>query len=114
MAKKSKTKEVKDYWARVIELGPHPLLRAHDGRRTIHHIHGGSAKEAGIHVGMSQRNSDWLVICLPESLHTGNQGIDYGYGVQSWERDFMPQMDILRWTMEMLGVNVFEKAGLSG
>lgn len=104
--------KIKDYWNQVIELGPHPKIASHAGERTIHHVHGGSIKDAGIHVGMGQKNNDWLVVCLPQSLHTGKNGIDYGYGVRSWERDFISQLELLSWTAEQTGVDVFNKAGL--
>lgn len=115
MAKKKKvkrSKELDDHFAAVIALGPHPSVFRAFERLEIHHVHGGSVKEAGLHVGMAQKQNDWLVICLPKSLHTGNEGIDYGYGVLSWEQDFGSQMELLRWTADQLDVDVFEKAGV--
>lgn len=105
---------INDYWKKVIELGPHPDLFG-SGRFTIHHCHSGSVSDCGIHRGIGQKPSDWLVICLPESLHVlSKNGIDYGKGVRSWEKEFCPQMSALIWTADELGIDVFDKAGLDG
>lgn len=105
------TAEIKRIWDRVIEIGPHPLIRGAGGRLTIHHCHSGSIAQLGIHRGWSQKPSDWLAVCLPAKLHTGKMGIDTGYGVEKWERDFMTQENLLIWTSKKLGINLFKKAG---
>jgi hypothetical protein len=105
------TAEIKRVWNSIIELGPHPNLPTHGTNPTIHHCHSGSVARAGIHRGMGRKPSDWLAVCLPHSLHVGGFGIDYGYGVQRWERDFMPQMELLCWTSDQIGINLFKKAG---
>ena len=102
--------QIANYWQRVVELGPHPRL-PYGGRRTIHHVHSGSVSEAGIVRGTGRKTSDWLVICLPHDLHVGNRGIDYGYGVKRWEDEFGTQLDLLRWTSNSLGADVFTLAG---
>lgn len=109
-----KPAEIRKHWNEVIDAGPHPALIHHSGRLTIHHCHGGSISEMGIHRGMSKKPSDWLVVCLPASIHcAGIKAIDYGFGVQSWEKEFMPQAQLLEWTSRRLGVNVFKKAGFN-
>ena len=45
---------------------------------------------------------------MPESVHTGRYGIDNNYGVISWERDFISQMELLEWTEASLAVDIFE------
>ncbi len=114
MGKRKATPQIiKDHWADVNCIGPHPALAGCPGRRTIHHCHSGSLSEIGIRKGLSQKSSDYLVVCLPESVHTGNQGIDSGYGVKSWEHDFITQVELLEWTGKQLGVNLFDLAGVN-
>ncbi len=62
---------------------------------TLHHCHGGSIKDNGWHVGMGQRQNPFLQIPIHERFHTGNFGIDSGYGVLSWEKDFGTQWSYL-------------------
>ena len=83
---------------------------------TLHHCHGGSLKDIGYHVGGGQKASDWLQIPLTSDLHVGDGGIDGagGIGVPTWEAEHGAQVDMLKWICRELGVNVFEKAGISG
>lgn len=77
---------------------------------TLHHCHGGSLKELGIHVGAGQKQNHWLQIPLNWEWHTGNYGIDV-IGVETWEKQFGTQVEFLKHVSRMLGYNVFEKAG---
>lgn len=71
---------------------------------TLHHCHGGSMKDRGFHTGTSLRGSNpWLIIPLIADLHVGKWGIDYGYGVERWERDFGLQADMLDEVDQQLG-----------
>jgi len=81
---------------------------------TLHHCHGGSLADAGINRGAGQRPSDWLTIPIIADLHTGNNGIDYGKGVRSWEAEHGAQMDHLKTVSEWLGYDVFEKLASHG
>lgn len=97
---------------RVRELG---CIITQQPNPTIHHCHGGSVRDvwgAAAAVGWAQRASDWLVIPLAAEFHTGRFGIDYGYGVRSWERDFGLQVDHLVAVNRSLDYNIFELAGL--
>lgn len=78
---------------------------------TLHHCHGGSMSQNGIHRGVSQRPSDWLVIPIVLELHVGPEGIDGSKGVESWEREHGPQFEHLKKLSQRLGYNVFELAG---
>lgn len=78
---------------------------------TLHHCHGGSLKDNGIHRGMGQRPSEFLIIPLIADLHTGRDGIDSGMGVRTWERKYGTQMDHLREVSRRVKYNVFELAG---
>lgn len=60
----------------------------------MHHATGGSMKARGIHKGMGQKNSDWLVIPLCERHHTGVDGL-HKIGVAQWEERFGPQAVML-------------------
>lgn len=77
---------------------------------TLHHCHGGSVKEAGWHVGMGQKQNPFLQIPLKAEYHTGDMGIDYGYGVETWEEHFGTQMEHLQWVNEQLGYDIFKEA----
>lgn len=106
-----RSKELSDHWSRVVELGPAPWNLA-EGRLTVHHCHSGSISQNGISRGIGQKNNDWLVICLPESLHVKSpKAIDGSIGVLTWEAKFGTQMKSLLWVCKELNVNVFKKAG---
>ena len=77
---------------------------------TLHHTHGGSMKFANWHVGMGQKQNPFLQIPLNEKYHVGDLGIDSGYGVKSWERDFGTQMEHLAWVNDQLPYNIFAEA----
>ena len=81
---------------------------------TLHHTHGGSMKQIGVHVGMGQKSNDWLQIPLTRYKHIGNYGIDGGLGVLRWEKENGSQVDMLIRVCELTGTNVFEKAGIDG
>jgi len=67
--------------------------------------------------GMAQRSSDWLVIPLDYALHVGSLGIDSGMGrfrsVEEWEVRWGRQVDLLDKVCRALGVDVWERAGVS-
>lgn len=80
---------------------------------TLHHCHGGSMKELGPDFparGKSRKNNPWFQIPLHAEYHVGKYGIDYGYGVLSWERDFGRQLDMLHELNLMLDYDIFELA----
>ncbi len=108
---KKRSTELSTHFDQVIALGPPPGMQG-AGRLTIHHCHGGSMKEYGFHRAMGKKPSDWLVIALPEDLHTGSQGIDSGMGVITWEAKYGGQHQALEWVCEQLGFDVFRKATL--
>jgi hypothetical protein len=76
---------------------------------TLHHVHGGSIKDLGYHVGMGQRQSDALVIPLMAEYHSiGPCGIDSGMGVETWERTFGTQASLVDEVGEALGYSLWE------
>lgn len=77
---------------------------------TLHHCHGGSMKDAGWHVGTGQKQNPFLQIPLHAEVHVGDFGIDYGVGVQSWEKLFGKQTEHLTWVSWQLGYDVFQAA----
>ena len=75
---------------------------------TIHHCHGGSMKDAGYHSGMAERGvSEALIIPIKADFHFGDEGIDYGVGVLTWEKYYGTQMDFLAEAGEKLGYDFF-------
>lgn len=105
--------EVRRHWDRVRALGC--IVTGSDHGVTIHHAHGGSVRDVwgGLKApGMAQRASHWLVIPLHWDLHTGDRGIDNGYGVRSWERDFGEQVEYLIRVNRCLPYDMFELAQL--
>ncbi len=79
-------------------------------RVTLHHCHGGSMKEHGWHVGMGQKQNPFLQIPLHPRYHVGKFGIDSGYGVESWERDFGTQWEHLTNVNAALPYDIFDMA----
>jgi hypothetical protein len=67
-------------------------------------------KDHGWHVGMGQKQNPFLQIPLKDIYHTGDLGIDYGYGVKRWEEHFGTQMEHLEWVNAQLGYDIFKEA----
>jgi len=104
------TAEVRRYWSRVSELG----CIVCGGPAGIHHPHGGSMKERGIHRSIGRKTSDWLVIPLCPNHHVGQFGIDSGgLTVKQWEQRFGQQADHVDAVCEKLGVDVWARANAS-
>ena len=82
----------------------------HNPYVTLHHCHGGSMKEHGWHVGMGQKQNPFLQIPLKAEYHTGDMGIDYGYGVERWEENFGTQWEHLITVNDQLPYNIFAEA----
>lgn len=77
---------------------------------TLHHCHGGSMKDHGWHVGTGQKQNPFLQIPLKDVYHVGDLGIDYGYGVERWEKDFGTQWEHLEWVNDQLDYDIFQLA----
>jgi len=76
---------------------------------TIHHCHDGSMVEAGYHTGMAQRGcGEALILPLKADYHIGDEGIDFGVGVVTWELWYGTQMEHLREVNEQLDYDIFE------
>ncbi len=70
-------------------------------------------RDVGVHKGVLQKTSDWLIIPLaPEYHYIGPLAIDGQIGVATWERRFGMQVDFLDYVCMTLGVNVWKKAGI--
>jgi hypothetical protein len=69
-------------------------------------------KDVGVHRGKGQKVSDWLVIPLDMTFHTGEYGIDSGMGVLTWEQRFGSQVEHLDNLSNILNVNLWRKAGI--
>lgn len=76
---------------------------------TIHHVHGGSMKDSGYHSGGGQRGcGEALVLPIKADHHVGDQGIDYGVGVETWELWYGNQIDLLHEINEQLPYDIFD------
>lgn len=98
---------IREHWDRVAELGC--LLSG--GPATLHHCHGGSLREIGIHKGFGQKTNDFLVIPIAQRFHTGEFGIDV-IPVWEWEHRFGTQVGHLDDLCRTLGYSVWELAGV--
>lgn len=67
-------------------------------------------REEGWHVGIGQRQNPFLCIPLCAQLHVGDQGIDGGTGVLTWERMYGRQMNHLRALNICFDYDLFEQA----
>jgi hypothetical protein len=99
---------IREHWDRVADLG---CILSGAQSPTLHHCHGGSLREIGIHKGLGQKTSDFLVIPLAPRFHTGEYGIDV-IPVWEWEHRFGRQVDHLDELCQSLGYNVWELAGV--
>ena len=106
------TPEERRHWSLVAALGC--ILTGQEAE--IAHCHGGSMRLLGPEwqPGMGQRQSHWLVLPLNWRIHRGPQGLDtWGEGVEAWETKWKTtQLKMLAVVSEMLGYNVFDKAGV--
>jgi hypothetical protein len=109
---------IKDHWSRVAALGCCVTFQT---PATIHHVHGGSIREAfgkQAMPGAAQKQNDWLVIPLHASMHTGQRGIDNGMGktLAQWEATYGKQIDYLRKVRQQIwrrfGYDMFAEAGI--
>lgn len=79
---------------------------------TIHHCKSGSmTKIIGLH-GTGKKVSDWLVIGLNARYHTGDLGIDGGLGVETWERWYGTQVELIDRLSLLLGYNIWHRADI--
>ena len=67
-------------------------------------------KRNGWPVGMGQKQNPFLQIPLKDTFHVGDFGIDSGYGVERWEKEFGEQMEHLEWVDAQLEYSIFEEA----
>lgn len=66
-------------------------------------------KDEGYHSGTSQRGcGEALVLPLKAQFHVGDDGIDYGVGVRTWERHFGTQMELLQEINDGLDYDIFQ------
>jgi hypothetical protein len=85
---------------------------------TLHHCKGGSMRDmlgcAGA-PGGGKKVSDWLQIPLNWRYHTGDLGIDTGQGIykdkRAWEAAFGTQVSFLVLVSQLVGYDVFRRAG---
>ena len=67
-------------------------------------------KDAGWHVGMGQKQNPFLQIPLKDVYHVGDLGIDYGYGVETWEEMFGTQLEHLETVNKQLPYDIWALA----
>jgi len=77
---------------------------------TLHHCRGGSVAQLGWGVGVGQKQNPFLQIPLNGEYHVGSNGIDYGYGVESWEQAFGTQVQLLERVNAELPYDIWEQA----
>ena len=66
-------------------------------------------KDTGYHSGMALRGcGEALIIPLKADFHIGNDGIDSGVGVLTWERWHGTQMDHLNEVNNQLDYDIYE------
>lgn len=83
-----------------------------DTRVTLHHCHGGSMKDAGWHVGVSQKQNPFLQLPLALRYHVGDEGIDSGMGVETWEERYATQVVLLHELNGRMPYSIFTQAVL--
>ena len=112
------SKIIQLHWDRVLELGclvtrtPYIPDIEGDCRVTLHHPHGGSMRERGVHRSKGRKVSDLLVVPIIYRIHLGPGGID-GYPrptVEAWEREHRPQADMVDEVCEAIGADLWALA----
>lgn len=108
--KKNTSIIIKQHWNRISELG---CIITGSPFPTIHHIHGGSVKDIGIHKGLALKTSGWLVLPIRWDYHLGAAGIDSGVmSVREWEARNGTQVEMLDKLCIMLNMNCWKKANI--
>lgn len=65
-------------------------------------------KDAGYHSGGAQRGcGEALILPLKAQFHVGEDGIDYGVGVLTWEAWYGTQMEHLQEVNDQLDYDIF-------
>lgn len=65
-------------------------------------------QEAGYHSGGAQRGcGEALVLPIKADFHVGDEGIDYGVGVLTWETWYGTQMELLNEVNQQLDYDIF-------
>lgn len=98
-------REIEKHFGRLVELGCVVCMAP----AIVHHCHGGSMRDVGVHKGWGQKVSDWLTIPLCPRHHNGDEGV-HTVGVLTWEERYGCQVDFLREVSLALGYDVFERA----
>ena len=64
--------------------------------------------------GVSRKVSPWLIIPLAKKYHTGDEGIDNGlaHTTETWEAQFGTQVEHLDRLSQILGFNLWHRAGI--
>jgi len=101
-------KELNQHKSDVADIG---CIITHNSQCCLHHARSGSISSNGLHHGL-KRPSDWFVIPLIPMLHNGDKGI-HTIGVKTWESMYGSQVSMLWEISDILGYNVFEKAGFN-
>lgn len=91
------TPEVREYRDAVAELGCLICLQPAE----IHHAKGGSMLDAHTYKGMGQKTGEEAILPLCPRHHRGEQGIEK-IGVETWERKFGRQSEMLNIVTERL------------
>lgn len=114
MAKKPVTDEQRQHWSWVRAFGclANLLTRGQSCGKpaTIHHCHGGSMKDRGIHKSLGGKTSHWLVVPLCPDHHTGKNAIDGFQGVRAWEDKHGEQAKLLDMLARRCGRDLFALA----
>lgn len=106
--RKSAPPEIRAYWNKVAALGC--IISGSHQSVTIHHVHGGSMRGI-LDRGRGMKN-DWFVIPLAARYHTGDEGVDSGMGVDTWEARYGTQLEFIRRVMRATGVDPFAQCGI--
>lgn len=61
--------------------------------------------DRGVKRAGKTKSSDWLALPLCPNHHTGDQGVDSAMGVQTWERAYGAQADMVDEVGQRLGVD---------
>ena len=92
--------DIKKHYTNVAELG---CVLCGQTNPQLHHVSGGSVKDAGYHSGMGKLGvSNYWVIPLHRHYHVGDKGI-HKLGVITWEERYSPQMELLEWVWRNVG-----------
>lgn len=95
-------KQCREHYSKVAAL---PCMATGSSPVILHHPHSGSMRERGIHKGMAQKVSNYLVIPLTDACHK-----ELHQNITVWEAKYGAQAEMVDELCRILGMDLWALA----